>query len=86
MAHLDRVSSHFTGALQLVHSRPANAADLESDVSASFHRAGDIDALYGALTILEALGATAVTAHVKDMIRKRSGRLVTRGPRASTPG
>jgi len=32
--------------LQLVHSRPANAADLESAVSASLHRAGDIDATY----------------------------------------
>ncbi|WP_416063923.1 BON domain-containing protein [Rhizobium sp. ZK1] len=32
--------------LQLVHSRPANAADLESEVSASLHRAGDIDATY----------------------------------------
>jgi osmotically-inducible protein OsmY len=32
--------------LQLVHSRPANAADLESGVSASLHRAGGIDATY----------------------------------------
>jgi hyperosmotically inducible protein len=32
--------------LHLVHSRPANAAELESEVSASLHRAGGIDATY----------------------------------------
>ncbi|MBB3393291.1 ATP/maltotriose-dependent transcriptional regulator MalT [Rhizobium sp. BK275] len=68
------------------------AADIWTDRRAPYFAAlplldGDNDALYRALTTLEALGAlgaTAVTAHVKDMIRKRSGRLATRGPRAST--
>ena len=65
------------------------AADIWTDRRAPYFAAlslldGDNDALYRALTALEALGATAVTAHVKDMIRKRSGRLATRGPRAST--
>lgn len=32
--------------LHLVHSRPANSADLESEVSASLHRTSNIDATY----------------------------------------
>jgi predicted ATPase/DNA-binding CsgD family transcriptional regulator len=45
---------------------------------------GDDDAIYRALDILEGLGATAVAQHVRAMIRGRLGRVVPRGPRAST--
>lgn len=65
------------------------AADIWSERQSPYFAAlallgGDDDALYRALTMLEALGATSVIAHVKEMIRRRSGRLATRGPRAST--
>ncbi|MBB3308675.1 ATP/maltotriose-dependent transcriptional regulator MalT [Rhizobium sp. BK196] len=75
--------------IAMLNGRWQEAADIWTDRRAPYFAAlslldGDSDALYRALTALEALGATAVAAHVKDMIRKRSGRLATRGPRAST--
>lgn len=75
--------------IAMLKGRWQEAADIWTDRRAPYLAAlalldGDNDALYRALTLLEALNATAVVAHVKDMIRKRNGRLATRGPRAST--
>ncbi|MBB3590623.1 ATP/maltotriose-dependent transcriptional regulator MalT [Rhizobium sp. BK529] len=73
----------------MLEGRWQEAADIWTDRRAPYLAAlalldGDSDALYRALATLETLGATTVVTHVKDMIRKRSGRLATRGPRAST--
>lgn len=75
--------------IAMLRGRWQEAADIWTDRRAPYLAAlalldGDNDALYRALTTLEALGATVAAAHVKDLIRKRSGRLATRGPRAST--
>lgn len=72
-----------------LRGRWQEAADIWTDRRAPYLTAlalldGDNDALYRALATLEALGATAVVTHVKELIRKRGGRLATRGPRAST--
>lgn len=45
---------------------------------------GDNDAVHRGLALLEELGAAAIAQHVRAMIRDRWGRVVTRGPRAST--
>ncbi len=72
-----------------LRGRWQEAADIWTDRRAPYLTAlalldGDNDALYRALATLEALGATAVVTHVKELIRRRGGRLATRGPRAST--
>ncbi|AMJ62295.1 ATP-binding protein [Bosea sp. PAMC 26642] len=46
--------------------------------------AGDVDALYRALEIFGRLGADPVAEQIRDLIRRRSGRVAPRGPRAST--
>ncbi|MGO4193762.1 AAA family ATPase [Rhizobium sp. YAF28] len=82
-------SSGDAAVIAMLNGRWQEAADIWTDRRAPYLAAlalldGDNDALYRALTTLEALGATAVITHVKDLIRRRSGRLATRGPRAST--
>ncbi|MBB3441316.1 LuxR family transcriptional regulator [Rhizobium sp. BK379] len=72
-----------------LRGRWQEAADIWTDRRAPYLTAlalldGDNDALYRALATLEALGATAVVTNAKELIRKRGGRLATRGPRAST--
>ncbi len=72
-----------------LRGRWQEAADIWTDRRAPYLTAlalldGDNDALYRALATLEALGATPVVTNAKELIRKRGGRLATRGPRAST--